>query len=277
MAKIMILGDTHGNTNEAILAVQNAAVLDIDTIIQCGDFGLWDHKKAGVEFLDALNAELMDNGIMLVWLDGNHENFDRLDWYVKNNPRNQYGQVFIRSNIVYSPRGCKFKVTRDKTFMTVGGAVSVDKAWRKPHISWWAQEELTDAQLDKIIRNHEASPGKVDYLFTHDCPSNAPFKGRRKDDLDSVAHRQRMDKLGECIKPTLWFHGHMHTKYDGYDFPTYEPTTKVYGLEMDEMRWNWGILDTETDDFEWGYSLGAELFESGDWRSDEPAELVFVD
>lgn len=288
MAKIMVLGDTHGNTDQALLAVQTAGAMNIDTIVQCGDFGLWDHFKKGVDFLDEVNRELMDNGITLIWVDGNHENFDRLEWYCANNPKNQWGQVFIRSNILYSPRGCKWKLD-DKMFMSVGGAVSVDKDWRqkqqgKRRIQWWPQEQLTDDELDLIIQRHEASPGSVDFLFTHDCPTNAPFRGRLKNDDESQIHRQRMDRLGKVIKPAMWFHGHMHTKYDGYDFPEYESTTTVYGLECDGMRWNWGILDTDTYMFDWGQRLReTEYFrELDDWLDgygykDEPFDAVLPD
>lgn len=250
---IMILGDTHGSTQEAIFAVDNAAKLDIAVIMQCGDFGLWP-GKGGMDYLDQLNAALLDKDIILVWVDGNHEDFDQLERYCATNPKNQWGQVFIRSNILYSPRGCKWKM-EGKHFMTVGGAVSVDKEYRKPGVSWWWQEQLTDDQLELIVKRHEDSPGPVDYLFTHDCPSNAPFRGRWKDDMDSVIHRQRMDKLGQAIQPRFWWHGHMHTKFDGYDFPSYEPTTKVYGLECDGQIWNWGVLDTETDEFKWGQDI----------------------
>lgn len=259
MTKVLVLGDTHGSINEATYAVENASALGIDTIIQCGDFGLWDHLKDGVDFLDTLNAELMDNEAMLIWVDGNHENFDRLEWYCKYNPKNQWGQVFIRSNILYSPRGCKFKID-DKMFMTVGGAVSVDKMYRKQGTSWWAQEQLTDSDLGIILERYEASPGKIDYLFTHDCPTTAPFRGRMKNDEESQIHRQRMDKLGKAVKPGMWFHGHMHSKYDGYDFPLVNPTTTVYGLECDGMRWNWGVLDTDTDSFTWGRELEATIY-----------------
>lgn len=269
MTKILVLGDTHGSTQEAVFAVQNAAALNIDTIIQCGDFGLWP-GKGGMDYLDELNAELMDNDIHLVWVDGNHEDFDQLERYVAHNPKNMWGQVFIRSNILYSPRGCKFKL-EGKMFMTVGGAVSIDKAYRKQGVSWWPQEQLTDVELDYILAKHEASPGKIDYLFTHDCPTNAPFRERLKNDPDSQVHRQRMDRLGKAVKPGMWFHGHMHTKYDGYQFPTYEPTTTVYGLECDGMVYNWGVLNTDTDEFTWGTELEASIFygrEDAKWQDE---------
>lgn len=261
MAKVMMLGDLHGNLEEGLLAIQNAEDLDIEVIVQCGDMGIWPGRD-GMLYLDGLNAALIDAGVMLIFVPGNHEDYNQLERAEKYNPRNQFGQVFLRSNILFAPRGSTWEI-EGKRFMGVGGAVSVDKAWRQPNTSWWPQEELTDEQLAEIIENHQ--PGSVDYLVTHDSPSCAPFKGRRKDDLESVAHRQRMDKLGLAVAPKLWHHGHFHTKYDGYQFPAYEPTTTVYGLEMDGDTWNWGVLDTETDTFEWGRNLITDEYAPAEW------------
>lgn len=247
--QVMILGDLHGNARAAVHSVYTAKDAGIGTILQVGDFGLWDHELNGVKFLDELNSALVASNAMLVWVDGNHENFDRLDWYVGNNPRNRFGQVYIRSNILYSPRGCLFKLGA-RRFMSVGGAVSIDKSWRKLGKSWWKQEQLTDGQLEDILAKHAASPGKIDVLLTHDCPTTAPFGTRIKNDPDSLVHRQRMDRLAKAVKPELWFHGHMHTKFDGYDFPAYEPTTTVYGLECDGMLENWGVLNLDAMNFQ---------------------------
>jgi len=264
MGKIMVLGDTHGNIRAAKNAVAKADSLDIDTIMQVGDFGLWDHFLDGVQFLDELNTALWKNDQVLIWTDGNHENFDRLWWYLENNPKTTNGHVFIRSQILYSPRGNSWYM-HGRKFMTVGGAVSIDKDYRlaretqegKSRTLWWDQEQLTQADMDAILgRNH----GTVDYLFTHDCPTNAPFRERLKNDPDSQMHRQKMDELGKHIKPTLWFHGHMHSKYDAYDFPMYEPTTTVYGLECDGMLDNWGILDTDDNSYMWGGDYERTLF-----------------
>jgi hypothetical protein len=144
--------------------------------------------------------------------------------------------------------------------MTVGGAVSIDKDHRlqtegnRPRSLWWPQEQLTEDELQFAMAKAAKKP--VDFLFTHDCPTNAPFGARLKDDPDSHAHRQKMDRLGKVVQPKLWFHGHMHTRYDGYAFPTYESHTTVYGLECNpdamhghgSLSW-WGVLDTETEKF----------------------------
>jgi hypothetical protein len=144
--------------------------------------------------------------------------------------------------------------------MGVGGAYSIDKAWRLekeaealglyyqkfvasdhgyPHILWWPEEKITDEELEFV-----KSQGQADILFTHDCPSNAPFLHRLKPDAESVEHRSRIDAVGRSVKPRLWFHGHMHEYYN-YEFPHDDGEARVIGLECDGMQANWVIFDTE--------------------------------
>lgn len=252
MTKVMVLGDTHGNTVWTRDKIRLAAKLKVDKIIQCGDFGLWDHSEDGVRFLDVVNEECRKVGIKFYWVDGNHENHDRLSWYVKNNPKTRVGHVFIRSHILYIPRGCIWE-WGGKRFAGVGGAYSIDKAYRTVGKSWWAGEQLTETQANKIIRDNSRSD-PVHFLFTHDCSDQTPFYGRLKADIESKIHRQRIDKVAKALHPTLWFHGHMHTKYE-WMYPLNTDATKwaqVYGFEMDGDNWSWGILDVENSEFTWG-------------------------
>lgn len=269
--KALILGDTHGNTQAAIKASIRARQRGAKIIVQCGDFGLWDHFYDGVEFLDKLNEQLGHDRIKLVWTDGNHENHDRLEWYVQNNPKSKNGHTYIRSNILYSPRG-HYWTWDNKKFMTVGGAVSIDKDYRLGREQWgekpsgdrtlyWPNEQLTDEQVSHIIKTMDARrvAGKqgIDYLFTHDCSNKTPFRDRLKPDIDSQIHRQRMDEVLKAVRPKMQFHGHMHTKYEWDNWLDYDgdEPIKTFGLECDGMFWNWGILDTETDTFEFAPTL----------------------
>lgn len=258
----MVLGDLHGDVRAGTDAVRTAKNLGITTIMQVGDFGYWPHFTDGIEFLDSLNAELRRTQSKLYWVDGNHENFDALEAAMQHYPKDKHGRLWIRSHIRWCSRGAAW-TWNHKRFMTVGGAVSVDKERRmkmeqeKGQKVWWPQEQLNDNELIFAINKARIKP--VDYLFTHDCPTNAPFRGRLKDDPESHLHRQKMDILGKAVRPRMWFHGHMHTRYDAYDFPTYESTTKVYGVECnpDAMHGyqtgaHWGVLDTNTDEFTFG-------------------------
>lgn len=244
MTKIMVCGDWHGNTKWAVSMVHLAAGLGANKIIQCGDFGLWDHDEAGVRYLDTLNEECRRKGVKVYFVDGNHENHDRLRWYDANNPVTAAGHVYIRSHVFHIPRGAIWGWD-GKKFAGVGGGVSVDRARRTPGESWWDGEQLDDSQV------YSLPDAEVDYLFTHDCPTNAPFMLRLKPDIESQIHRQRMDAVGKILRPNLWFHGHMHERYM-YEFQHQKGYARVYGLDMDGEQNSWGIIDTETDQFLWG-------------------------
>lgn len=274
--KVLIAGDWHADCNApsvagsvsveaarkkgaaSILAVDNAVKYGAQWIIQVGDWGGTWPGFHGMVFTDRLNAALSQANVHLVWLDGNHEGFDLLDQLVKINPMNQRGQTFIRSNILYSPRGCAW-VLDNKRFMTVGGAYSIDKQWRTIHESWWPQEQLTDSQVHGIVANATARRAKdkpeVDYLFTHDCHPNTPFKHRIKDDVESNLHRRKIATIANAVRPKMWWHGHMHEVYDwtlpyGVPFSLEDgQTTEVYGLADGREKDSWGILDTEDDSF----------------------------
>ena len=244
--KVMIAGDWHGDTRWAVCIIKLAARMGLKKIVQCGDFGVWTHMAEGVTYLDAMNEAARRFGIKVYFLGGNHENWDHIESWMAFNPRTWAGHVIVRSHILYIPDGLVWKWS-GKSFMGVGGAVSVDRDQRILGESWWAQEQVDESLIWEI----EQARTNADFLFTHDCPTNAPFQSRWKPDPQSQMHRQLMDRLGKAVKPALWFHGHMHEKYDGYDFPMYESHTKVYGLEMNNQTWNWGVLDVVNSKFIW--------------------------
>lgn len=263
--KLLILGDTHGNTRWFVTVIKRAKELNVEWIIQLGDFGLWP-GWAGVRYLDDVNRALIEHNVNLIWLDGNHEDFNQLDALVKLQPKNDNGQTYIRSQILYSPRGCLWTMD-NKKFMTVGGAVSIDKQWRTAGKSWWPQEQLTELEEFGIVtramdRRQKGKPD-VDYLFTHDCHPLTPFT-HLINDPDSDAHRQKMKRIFNAVLPKMWFHGHMHAKYawplfHAAPFDVSDDHTEVYGLECDGCTDSWGILDTETDRFKFASDLRVDL------------------
>jgi hypothetical protein len=240
--KILIAGDWHGDTRHACKTVRRAKAAGAEIIMQVGDFGMWDHEIEGFNYLDGLNDECRKNGIKVYFVAGNHENWDRLDWMEKNNPKTYQGHTVIRSHIRYTGRVKRWRMD-DKWFQAVGGAVSIDKAGRKLGKSWWAQEAVPES----VVKGLENAGRVSDYLFTHDSPTCAPHKFRLKADLDSQMHRQLMDRVGRVVQPKLWFHGHYHEWYENYDFMHQRGYSSVYGLEMNGDYYNYVILDTSDD------------------------------
>lgn len=258
--RLMIVGDTHGNTPSAVTTIKRAAKHGVKKIVVVGDFGLWDHFEEGVRFLDALNEQLRRDGTKLYAIGGNHENWLRWNWYVENNPKTDEGFAFLRSHIYLVPKTLHW-TWDNKVFAAAGGAVSIDRDWRLkrekesglgPNTLFWWDEQLTDEQVEQFPQK------KIDYLFTHDCSNATPFEGRLKPDFDSQMHRQKIDRILAKSAPEMHFHGHMHTKYDWMNLVnTFEGAhyVQTYGLECDGMFWNWGVLDTDADDFTFAPNL----------------------
>lgn len=72
----------------------------------------------------------------------------------------------ITDSLYYEIRGEIYNFN-GKTFLSLGGADSYDKAWRKPDISWWKQETIIPQDIDKTLENLDKYNGKVDYILTH--------------------------------------------------------------------------------------------------------------
>ena len=240
----MIAGDWHKQTRWAESVISLASAKGVSNIFQVGDFGLWP-GRGGLDFLDDVNNSARGHNVVIRTLRGNH---DSAEWerLLTNQDANRHdpitGGVYVRSRIVLMPRTARFDFG-GKFFQVVGGAVSVDKDYRIPGESWWPEEEITDAEVDAI------PAGKVDVLLTHDCSNRTPWRNRMKPDLDSVAHRQRIDKVLDKTTPDLHFHGHMHEWYDWENRVGGDEWTQTYGLHRDSGQNAQGILDTDTMEF----------------------------
>lgn len=229
--KLFILGDTHGNTGWGQSMVKRAAELRCDAIVQVGDFGIWPGPD-GDKFLRKLNKTLSEHDLPLFFVDGNHEDFPKLERMRRGDgmsalvmPNGQSNDVL--TYIVHVPRGYVWSWS-GRRLMGLGGAVSIDRQWRKPGKSWWPQEQLTDEQAEAACK---AIDGPIDVLFTHDAPTNVPMPGM-KEDIDSTAHRQRVTAVARVAQPSLWFHGHYHRAMD-YEFGYPPRQSRVIGLGCD--------------------------------------------
>jgi predicted phosphodiesterase len=265
-----MVGDTHGNTQFLVDVLNKfGAMRNVQHVVVLGDFGYWPHFYDGVVFLDDVNRAAEANRLSIYCVPGNHENHDHWNWAVENMPTSK-GFAYVRTRVLLAPKVLYWKWA-GKQFLAVGGAVSIDKEGRRarehdhrdafgnrrkgtgPRTLWWPDEQLSDEEL-ATVRDE-----KVDFLFTHDCSNRTPFRHRLKPDIDSVAHRAKIDMVLDRARPEMHFHGHMHERYE-WDNPTgnvvsgvfpteYDHYTKTYGLECDGMWDSWGVLDTDTGEF----------------------------
>jgi hypothetical protein len=240
--KLLIAGDWHGEPKHATKMVREAKKAGVKRILQLGDFGLWDHLEDGVRFLDVLNSECRKEGVIVYALGGNHENWTHWNWYVDNMPKDENGFAYLRSHILLAPKIHYFR-WNGKTWLIVGGAVSVDRDLRVTGVDWWP-DEITPFRWYAHVNDV-----KVDYLLTHDCSNKTPWKGRLKPDLLSQENREKIDGVLKKSRPNWHFHGHMHAQYAWENLVADNHYTKTIGLDMNGTMMSWGILDTEAGEF----------------------------
>lgn len=258
--KILVAGDTHGNVRSMTTKIARAKDLGANYVIQVGDFGMWQGLE-GLEFLDAVNTSAVFHDVKVFALPGNHENFDLWEYHL-NNPHNPKtdGFTHIRSHVLIAPKVHNWKWA-EKRFFIAGGAVSIDKQMRRPGISWWPQEELSDSELASVLKY--GGP-QINYLFTHDQSDHTNWGFNLVPDPQSKIHRQKMDKVIAHLKPKKHFAGHMHKRYHWLNSQShgfYSPdergavVTETFGLDCDNEVNSWCLLDTKQDRVYWPEQL----------------------
>lgn len=165
---ICVTGDIHG---DQVLwdACINNSLNDGDTIIVLGDFGFgfFDGRYWPEEMFYDYLAE---QKYTVLFIDGNHENFDKLNSY----PVEQWngGRVqFIRKNVIHLMRGEIYDIDEKKVFC-FGGGYSLDRDYRVPGRTWWPQEMPSDEEYKNATNNLKACELKIDYVLTHTSPAD---------------------------------------------------------------------------------------------------------
>lgn len=214
MSRIFVTGDVHQLVDYEKLyqfsLEDGMSLTKDDYLIICGDFGaIWSNDPQDKIDLSVLGL-YDDFPWTTLFVDGNHENHDRLDQY----PVSEWngGKVHhITPSIIHLMRGQVFTIN-GQTFATMGGASSHDKWWRKEGISWWAREMPSAAEYEEMLTNLEKVGHKVDHFISHTGPSIAirnlsPYP--TLDDLNKFFQIVAQDnQIGN------WWMGHMHVEAD---------------------------------------------------------------
>ena len=199
---IYITGDTHGDIDyPKLLKLKEKNLSYDDYLIICGDAGICWSIYDSRRFLSLYN----DIGCTILFIDGNHENFDMLNGL----PLVEYKGALMHQvdeHIFHILRG-EILTLEGKTFFCLGGACSIDKMYRTPHISWWPEEEINKHDIDNAIANLEKVNNKVDYVLTHCVDTKTVMKYfyfKRDVCTDQLMF---IDKV---VDYKHWFFGHYH-------------------------------------------------------------------
>ena len=229
---IYITGDTHGEFGRFpggdVLPGQRR-LLQGDYVIVCGDFGLCWAKDKEFEYHCDFFAK---KPFTLLWVQGNHENYDAYKGYPKEEWHG--GQIQrIRPSVLHLMRGQVYELNGRK-FFTMGGASSHDiqdgilepddpdseekfqqleqrgALFRVNHRSWWAEELPSEAEYLEARANLARVHWNVDYIISHCCPSSIQdvFSGGmfKKDALTEF-----FDEVRQKCTFQYWFFGHYHS------------------------------------------------------------------
>ena len=208
---IYITGDTHGNQD---LWVRMCSFLTGgDNIIVLGDFGMgfFDGRYWPEEmFFDYL----AEQNSMFLFLDGNHDCFDKLNAYEISEWHG--GHVhFIRNNVIHLMRGEIYEIDDKKVFV-MGGGYSLDKKLRIPGRTWWPQEMPNDAEYRNAYKNLEKCGFKVDYILTHTAPAETVEYlsrlnlGIKISVVEELPLNGFLQWIVENVYYDKWYFGHFH-------------------------------------------------------------------
>lgn len=215
MSRVFITSDTHGHLEIGRLNSDNFPIgkelTKDDYVIICGDFGLIFYQTETLKEKYWLNW-LEDKPWTTLFVDGNHENFARLNAY----PVEEWhgGKVHkIRPSIIHLMRGQVFDINGYKWF-TYGGAESTDRQWRIPYKTWWPEETPSLEEYNEGVRNLRAVDFKVDYIITHAMPqSYLEFFFYRVYTKPNHTPYQLQDFESMC-EYRKWYCGHYHMDVD---------------------------------------------------------------
>ena len=181
--------------------------------LQLGDFGFifkyndWKWNK----FLNHFEKNYPNKMIFTVL--GNHENYDSIE---KMPVKDMFGARCrkIRSNVYAIERGEILSI-EGLNILCIGGADSIDKAWRQDGISWWAQEKISDTDVKKTVE--KGLTCSFDMICSHAMPAffmlqnfTSCFQTGSEFSLEKIY----CDIENNDVHIPLWLSGHVHCSID---------------------------------------------------------------
>jgi hypothetical protein len=245
--KVGLAGDWHGDrlwTKNAIYTLGRAG---IKRVYHLGDFGIgW--PGAWPYFIDSVEDWCKANDLTLWVTPGNHENWD----WINSRSYGESGVYAMTHSTFLLRRNTRFELG-GRTFVSLGGAPSIDFPFRTQGVDWWAEEMIT---YEDVIRCRE--DGYADVMLCHDAPSGGTDEVQRiLDNPDPTMWTDRglryaheghalMTHAIAGVRPKVYAHGHFHAA----GMKQVDDTLFV-SLGCNRQANNLAVLDLDTLTVEW--------------------------
>ncbi len=232
---IYMTGDTHADFSrfsKKHLEAKRLNFTEKDYVIVCGDFGLcWANDRT----FDYNCKIFAQKPYTLLWIQGNHENYDMIEEFPIEEWHGGKVRHIIRDKVILLERGQIFEID-GKIFFTFGGASShdiqggvLDRAdphfhelkrvanykdlpYRIIHESWWPQELPNESEMEEARANLEKVNYEVDYVITHCCATSVQetISAYSRQTYEADLLTDFLQELEERLTYKQWFFGHYH-------------------------------------------------------------------
>ena len=202
---LYVTGDKHARMSELINFINRFELNENDAIVVCGDMGLYfDDMEWTNSFLNYYENHYKT---MIYWVPGNHENYNDIEKL----PIDENDYKICSPHIKMMQRGHIYNIMGKKC-LAIGGADSIDRAWRVRDVSWWEQERIRPEDVEGI------PAGYYDFVFTH-CIYTNLLKEHYYDLVkvlpefdNAIFHysEDELQKVKDKIEYGHWYFGHYH-------------------------------------------------------------------
>jgi hypothetical protein len=225
---IYVTGDLHGEIDlpklDTFYNMDGAKLTRDDYMIILGDFGMIFSADEQYGYIGEKMRLYEYFEVKYPWttlfIDGNHENFVHLKMFPKQKWNG--GEISILTDHCFWLRRGNIYTIDGNTFLTIGGAYSIDKSWRRPLISWWPDEDITRRDINRAKRNLAMHNNRVDYVLTHCAPYPIYYQIALQekfimDNKPASKNEYMLQEINEYIEFHHWFFGHYHINQDFED------------------------------------------------------------
>ena len=247
VGRAMMLGDIHNDRRVFETAVRTAIDAGCDVLVQVGDFWLQDCTWRGFSPQQAaLMWAALHSPIPVVVVDGNHEVWPCLTGFQQRHDTQQARRcgrpLHLGGSLWWADRGSVWSWGGAR-FGALGGTVSPDKWIKKVAPYRWAEETITQQDLNRLINN---TPEGLDVLICHDAPqdvtglvSGLPWLMPYDIQHEADTMRALLQSAVDATAPAVVFHGHWHQRNRG---AINNGTIDVLGLGADGCPGSAAIL-----------------------------------